>query len=107
MAKKKDVTVNWNNIEGTAAIYTNEIEYKKGKTFFKSSIGLSSKDEQGEYHTFYLDLKFVKDAEAPEDAGKHVIEINKAFLSCEYWTDKDGNERTKPVLVITDCEVTE
>jgi hypothetical protein len=96
----------WNSIEGRASIYTNEIEYKKGKTFLKSSIGISTKDKDDNYHTFYLDCKFVKKAEEPRKPGKHIINIKNAFLSCEYW-EKDKKEVTKPILVITDCELEE
>ena len=109
MAKKsKTVDIDWNTISGNMNIYTNEFETKSKKgTILKHSVSLYTKDSDGEFHTYYLDVRFTKNAEMPDEAGKHTISIDNAFLSCDFYTDKKGNEHVKPVLVITDCSVIE
>lgn len=109
MAKaKKTIDIDWNAVEGNMSIYTNEFRTKSGKgTILKHSVSISSKDSKGEYHNYYLDLKFVKGAEEPTEPGKHIISITNAFLSCDFWTDKNKVEHTKPILVITDCDIVE
>lgn len=109
MAKKnKEVEINWNEITGNMQIFTNEFETKSKKgSYVKHSVSLGTKDSEGNYHNFYLDIRFTKNAEAPEGIGKHIIDIDNAFLSCDYYKDQKGAEHIKPVLVITDCSVIE
>lgn len=107
MAKKKTES-SWNTITGTMRVYTNALEGKNGKPWYKSSVSISSKDDRDEYHRFYIDLKFGKKAEEPESEGVHVLEISNAFFTVEYWYDKKNKEeRVKPVLMVTECELVE
>lgn len=106
MAKKQNSNpeITWNSIEGIMRVYTNELNAGK-KTWYKSSVSVSSKDQEGEYHTFYLDLKFAKGLKEPMEEGVHYLEV-EGFLTTEYWTDKKTKEeRVKPVLMITDCNI--
>ena len=109
MAKKdKKQEITWNTIEGTMRVYTNALEGKGGKAWYKSSVSIASKDQDDEYHRFYIDLKFGKKAEEPESGGVHILQVNNAFFTVEYWIDKKTKEeRVKPVLMVTDCEVIE
>ena len=108
MAKKKITESTWNSISGTMRVYTNELEGKGGKPWYKSSVSIASKDSDDNYHRFYIDLKFGKKAEEPEGEGVHILDIEEAFLTTEYWTDKKTKEeRVKPVLMVTSCEVVE
>ena len=106
MAKKQNSNpdITWNSIEGIMRVYTNELNAGK-RTWYKSSVSVSSKDQEGEYHTFYLDLKFAKGLKEPMEEGVHYLEV-EGFLTTEYWTDKKTKEeRVKPVLMITDCNI--
>lgn len=107
MAKK--IEINWNKIEGNMNVYTNRLESKNGKPWYKSSVSIASTDKEGNWHNFYIDLKFVgKKAEEPKEEGKHIIEISNAFLSTDYWYDKkEKEERVKPVIVVLESEVIE
>lgn len=107
MAKKKSTDSTWNSVSGTMRVYTNELEGKKG-SWFKSSVSIGSKNQDGEYHNFYFDIKFGKKAEEPEGEGPHILEVKEAFFTTEYWKDKKSKEeRVKPVLFIRECEVIE
>lgn len=104
---KKEFEVTWNNIEGNMKVYTNKMEGKKGKSWYKSSVSIGSKGDDEKYRNFYIDIRFRgKKSEEPEGEGVHLISIKNAFLSTEWW--KDGKEeRIKPILVVTDNEVIE
>lgn len=107
MAKKQNSNpeITWNALDGVMRVYTNELEGKNGKSWYKTSVSISSKDQEGEYHTFYLDLKFARGVKEPEEEGVHYLEI-EGFLTTEYWTDKKTKEeRVKPVLMVTDCNI--
>lgn len=107
MAKKQEV--NWNKITGVMQVYTNRMEGNKGKAWYKSSVSVGSKDQDNNWFNFYIDLRFVgRKAEAPGNEGKHMIDIVNAFISTEHWYDKKAKEeRIKPVIIVTDCEVLE
>lgn len=105
-SKKQEETtqITWNTISGTMRVFTNEMEGAKGKTWLKSSFGISSKDPDGEYHSYYIDIRFRKCPDIDE-VGTHIINVKNAFFATEYWYDKKAKEeRVKPVLVILDYE---
>lgn len=102
--KNSNPEITWNSIEGIMRVYTNELSAGK-KTWYKSSVSISSKDQEGEYHTFYLDLKFMNGVKGPDEEGVHYLEV-EGFLTTEYWTDKKTKEeRVKPVLLVTECSI--
>lgn len=107
MAKKTEI--DWNRIEGHMRVYTNKMESQKGKPWYKSSVSIGSADKEGEYHNFYIDIRFAgKKSEAPDSEGIHLLTINDAFLSTEFWYDKKLKvERIKPVLVVLENEILE
>lgn len=107
MAKKQNSNpeITWNALDGVMRVYTNELEGKNGKKWYKTSVSISYKDQEGEYHTFYLDLKFARGVKEPAEEGVHYLEI-EGFLTTEYWTDKKSKEeRVKPVLMVTECNI--
>lgn len=106
MAKKKATESTWNIVSGVMRVYTNELEGKNGKLWYKSSVSVGSKDQDGDFHNFYFDIKFGKKAEEPEGVGPHTIDVREGFFTTEYWKDKKSKEeRVKPVLFIMECEV--
>ena len=87
-------------------VYTNVLEGKGGKPWCKSSVSLAAKDDEDNYHRFYLDLKFSRKAEEPDTEGVHMLDVQNAFLTVEYWKDKKTKEeRVKPVLMVTECDI--
>lgn len=103
--KNSNPEITWNNIDGVMRVYTNELEGSNGKPWYKTSVSVASKDSEGEYHSFYIDLKFAKNVKAPDSEGVHYLEV-EGFLTTEYWTDKKTKEeRIKPVLLVTECDI--
>lgn len=103
------VAQTWNEITGTMRIYGNTFEgKKKGQKFTKWSMTVPGKDEDGEYFNYYIPVKFrTKSSQEPETDGLHTIEISNAFLSCEKYENRNGEEVVQLVLVVTDNTVTE
>ena len=88
----------WNAISGTMRIYGEEVETKKN-SFIRYTASVSRKDGDG-YVNYYLDCRFTKDAGDPDIVGEGFIEVENAFISLEQYTDKNGEKRKKPVIVI-------
>lgn len=66
------------------------------------SFSISKKNDAGEYDNFYMEIKFKKGLEEP-DNGDNII-INDSFLSFNIWTDEEGKKRTYPYLMVLDYE---
>ena len=97
----------WNRITGILSVYGNEFKSKNGGTIVKWSTSVSNKKEDGSFDRYYLLVRFAGSVKAPDKPGLHQIDVVNAFLSCQRWTSKDGDEYVDPVLVITDGEVVE
>lgn len=107
-SKNKEPIQSWNRITGTMKVYGNTFKDKRGKyTKWSATIsGKASKDSE-EWENYYLRVYFRgDDAQAPDTDGLHTIDINNAFFSLDIY-EKDGEVVKIPVLIITDCEVTE
>lgn len=66
------------------------------------SFSISKKNDKGEYDNFYMEIKFKKGLEEP-DNGDNII-INDAFMSFNVWTDKEGKKKTSPYLMVMDFQ---
>lgn len=66
------------------------------------SFSISKKNDKGEYDNFYMEIKFKKGLEEP-DNGDNII-INDAFMSFNVWIDKEGKKKTSPYLMVMDYE---
>lgn len=110
MAKKKDekkLQQDWNSISGVMKIYGQEVG-KGSKSFIKFSTSLGVKDEDDEYVNAYLSVFFSrKCSEAMEDAaeGENWIRVDKAFMTVEYYTNKNNKLVVKPAIMVTECEL--
>lgn len=106
MAKKeKKLKADWNALSGLMKIYGNE--YGKGKNaFVKYTTSVSTKDEDGEYINAYMSVFFSKSCEVDMlETGENWVQINKAFITVEYYQDKEKKLVVKPAIMVTDCEV--
>lgn len=91
-------------IFGIVRLFANEMNIKKGNnkgdTFMSYSIGVSRKDEEGEYTNLYMPVYFAKDLEKPEETG--LIDITDSFFMVS------GNgDYTKIALYVRDYETVE
>lgn len=84
--------------EKNARIWRKDIEGKNG-TFYKYSVGVSRKVED-KYVNAYIPLVFSKRADAPEKIPNGTKCSIEGFMSVESYTDKDGNTRNTPQIVV-------
>ena len=82
-----------------AKIWRKDIEGKNG-TFYKYSVGVSKKTMDGKYVNAYIPLVFSKRADAPEKIENGALCDFEGFMSVESYTDREGNTRTSPQIVI-------
>ena len=98
----------WNSIQGIMRVYGNTFDGpKKGQKFVKWSATISGKDKDGEWVNYYVPVKFRGEASEPETDGLHTLDVANAFFSCESYVNRNGDIVNNPVIVITECEVTE
>lgn len=84
-------------------VYVNERQTQNG-TFKTYSIGVSSKDKDGNWVNGFLPCNFRKGTEI---ANKSKITISNSFPTVRKYTDKTGTERTEIGIFILDYEVVE
>lgn len=84
-------------------VYANERQTQNG-TFKTYSIGVSSKDKDGNWVNGFLPCNFRKGTEI---ANKSKINISNSFPTVRKYTDKTGTERTEIGIFVMDFTVAE
>lgn len=101
--KNKNTTPSrWTDITGSAMIFGEEKEGRKGR-FMTYSTSIGRKDESGEWDNFYARVRFPKDDD-PGIEGGFKVNILSGFLSFDTWTDKRKNIHKELALVVTGWE---
>lgn len=81
-------------------IWRKDVEGRNG-TFYRYSVSVSSKREDGSYATVYLPIKFAKKCNAPEKIPNGTECDFSGFLSVDTYRDRDGNEaRTLSIVAM-------
>lgn len=96
-------TTRWTGITGSAMIFGEEKEGKKG-SFMAYSTSIGRKDEKGEWDNFYTRVRFPKEDD-PGIEGGFKVDIKSGFLTFDTWTDKRRNTHKELALVITAWEL--
>ena len=84
-------------------VFVNEKQTQNG-TFKTYSIGVSSKDKDGNWVNGFFPCNFRKGTEI---ANKSKITISNSFPTVRKYTDKTGTERTEIGIFVLDYEVVE
>lgn len=79
-------------------IWRKDVEGRNG-TFYRYSVSISSKNEDGSFDTVYVPIKFAKKAGAPEKIKNGAECDFEGFLSVDAYTDREGN-RVKALQII-------
>lgn len=87
----------------TVTVYVNERQTQNG-SFKTYSIGVSSKDKDGNWVNGFLPCNFRKGTDI---ANKSKITISNSFPTVRKYTDKTGTERTEIGIFVLDYEVVE
>lgn len=74
-------------LTGKFKVYKKEKMSKAGNTFYTFSLGVSSKDTDGNWHNGFLDAQFKK-ADAERITNKCKIDIKNAFPIVDEYNDK-------------------
>jgi hypothetical protein len=85
--------------EEKAKIWRKDIEGKNG-VFHKYSVSVSKKNQDGKYVNAYIPVVFSKKADAPDKIENGALCDFEGFMSVESYTDRDGNVRNSPQIVI-------
>ena len=86
-----------------AKIWRKDIEGRNG-TFYKYSVSIGKKTQDGKFINAYIPVMFSKKADAPEKIPNGAFCDFDGFMSVESYTDKDGNTRNTPQIVIMSVE---
>ena len=82
-----------------AKIWRKDIEGKNG-TFYKYSVSVSKKTQDGKYVNAYIPVVFSKKSDAPEKIDNGALCDFEGFMSVESYTDREGVTRNTPQIVI-------
>lgn len=87
-------------ISGETIIFRNEHEGRTGK-WYSYAIGVSKKRDDGSYAREYLDVMFRKGVVVENKAR---INIKDSFLTVREYTNKDGETKSRLMLMVLDFE---
>lgn len=96
----------WTEITGEMMVFGNERKTRKGKPFISYAATVGRKDQDGKWNNMYFNVGFPK-GEDPEIVGGFKITVKSGFLSFDSYTDKSGQERHTPRVVVTAFEFAE
>ena len=85
--------------EKKAKIWRKDFQGKNGE-FYRYSVSVSKKNEDGKYVNAYIPIRFSKKADAPEKIENGAVCSFEGFMSVESFKDKDGNDRNQPMIVV-------
>ena len=85
--------------EAKAKIWRKDFEGKNG-TFYKYSVSVSKKNQDGKYVNAYIPVRFTKNSGAPEKIENGTTCSIEGFMSVESFTDREGNTRNTPQIVV-------
>ena len=89
--------------EKKAKIWRRDFQGKNGE-FYRYSVSVSKKNEDGKYVNAYIPIRFSKKADAPEKIENGAVCSFEGFMSVESFKDKDGNDRNQPMIVVMSAQ---
>lgn len=92
--------------EKGAKVWRKDIESKNG-TFYRYSVGISKKLEDGSYLTAYMPIRFAKRANMPEKIENGAKCDFSGFLSVDTYLDKEGHEVRQIIIVAMNATLTD
>lgn len=92
--------------ERNARIWRKDIEGRNG-TFYRYSVGISKKLEDGSYITAYMPIRFTKNANMPERIENGAKCDFNGFLSVDTYLDRDGHEVKQVIIVAMNASLSD
>lgn len=86
-----------------AKLWRKDIQGKNG-VFHKYTVGISKKTQDGKFVNAYMPVVFSRKAEAPDEIPNGALCDFEGFMSVESYTDRDGNARNTPQIVVMSVE---
>lgn len=87
-----------------AKIWRKDFKTRNGEDFYRYSVSISKKTQDGRYINAYMPVMFSKKADAPEKIDNGALCDFEGFMSVDSYTDKDGNARNTPMIIIMSVE---
>ena len=85
--------------EKNAKIWRRDITGKNG-TFYRYSMSVSKKTQDGKWVSAYLPVQFSKKSGAPEKIDNGALCDFTGFMSVDTFKDREGNTRTQPLIIV-------
>lgn len=89
-----------------ARVWRKDIEGRNG-TFYRYSVSVSSKREDGSYANKYMPIKFAKNANMPEKISNGAKCDFSGFLSVEERPNRDGEKTAEFVIIAMRATLTD
>lgn len=86
-----------------AKLWRKDIQGRNG-TFHRYTVSINRKTQDGKFVNAYMPVVFSKRAEAPDEIPNGALCDFEGFMSVDSYTDKDGNTRNTPQIVIMSIE---
>ena len=80
-------------------LWVNEHKKQNGDLWFTYTVGVSRKDQNGQYVNAYQDVQFTKNADPAGIPNGTTFDF-EGWLSVKVYRDKDGKEVRRPIIMI-------
>lgn len=90
-----------NVTDENARLWISERKRTDGSAWQDYSVSISKKTESGDYVNTYIKVRFAKSVEVPEGLQNGVKMDYEGFVTVDTYTDKDGKEIKRPMVMIT------
>lgn len=88
------------NVSGeNVKVWRRDVEGRNG-TFYRYSVSISKKKEDGSYTNIYVPIHFAKGCNAPEVIPNGAVCDFSGFLSVDTFTGKDGEVKTLNIVAM-------
>lgn len=84
--------------ENKAKIWRRDIQSKNGE-FYRYTVSISKKAEDGSYVNAYMPIKFSKKSGAPEKIENGATCSLEGFMSVDSYRDKEGKVVNTPIII--------
>lgn len=92
-------------LTGDITVFKKEGKTAQGREWKLFSTTIGSKDQDGKYTNFYLNVNFTKDVDVSKFGEQTKILVQDAFLSTTPAKDKEGKDFVRLDLVIKKAKV--
>lgn len=86
--------------EAKAKIWRKDFKDRDGNEFFRYTVGISKKTQDGKWLNAYMPVMFAKKSGAPARIENGTMCSIEGFVTVDSYKDREGKEHNTPMIVV-------